>query len=93
MTDSERQKALVTSIEEGLALVVEGDRATLARRVGDKLGRQPNKVEKHRARERLVKLGKGRVPVRLEVAGDPSNPTPVPFRYVDVVPSGEQGRE
>ena len=52
-----------------------------------KLGRRPSKLEVHRAKERIAKMTRGRVPTRIAVAGDEGG-DPVPFAYVEVGKSG-----
>ena len=52
-----------------------------------KLGRRPSKLEVHRAKERVSRMTRGRVPTRIAVAGDEGG-APVPFAYVEVGKSG-----
>ena len=47
-------------------------------------GKRVPRTELHRAKERISRMCKGRIPTRIAIAGDGDNPTPIPFAYIEV---------
>ena len=56
-------------------------------------GKKVPKLELHRAKERISRMCKGRIPTRIAIAGDGDNPNPIPFTYVEVASAPTRGVE
>ena len=73
----------VTSLADKAAVeVLQRDLATIRKADGNP--RSVGKLELHRAKERISRMCKGRIPTRIAVAGDEGSDAPIPFEYVTV---------
>ena len=89
-----RPRLDVTSLADQAAReVLEHDLAILTK-AKENL-RRVSKLELHRAKERISRMCKGRIPTRLANAGDEGNLSPIPFSYISITPtrSPEAGGE
>ena len=87
-----RPRLDVASLADRVAvLVLEGD-LTLIEKAQEN-PRSVSRLELHRAKERISRMCKGRVPTRIAIAGDEGNPNPVPFSYVSVASAPARGVE